>query len=133
MDVSVNGVESQLDLEPGRHLYPIINSKTRDTFDVRVTRRTEVFDTGLFTINLPVFVNLKGEEPAKPLQFSLPDKRILFLGDSITAGFGVRGDTKACQYVPSTNAPYKAYAGLAAQMLNAELHMIAISGRGCCV
>lgn len=130
MDVSVNGVESQLDLKPGRHLYPIVDSKTRGTFDVRVTRRTEVFDTGLFAINLPVFVNQKGEEPAKPLQFGMPDKRVLFLGDSITAGFGVRGDTKDCQYNPSTNAPYKAYAGLAAGMLNAEPHMVAISGRG---
>lgn len=130
MDVSINGVESQLDLKPGKHLYPIVKSEARGVFDVKVTRRTEVFDTGLFTIDLPDFASFGGQDLPEPLPFSLPNKRVLFLGDSITAGFGVRGDTKDCQYNPSTNAPYKAYAGLTAEMLDAQAQFIAISGRG---
>jgi len=58
------------------------------------------------------------------------DVIVIFVGDSITAGFGVRGETKSCDYLPATNAPLMGYAALSADILGADYHLIAISGRG---
>jgi len=57
-------------------------------------------------------------------------RKMLFLGDSITAGFGVAGTTKACDNAPKLHAPLDSYAFLTADAFNADAHLIAISGRG---
>lgn len=123
MDLSVNGEMSTLDLDPGTNKYTLVDSPTKQTFDVTLTRRTEVYDTGLFTI-----VSVQADGPIKAV--SDPERKILFLGDSITAGFGLRGDTKDCVYAPETNAPLQSYASLTADQFEAEAQLIAISGRG---
>ena len=123
MDVSVNGMETPLFLKSGTHDYALVQSDTAKSFNVSLTRRTEVFDTGLFVIeNVIVEGEVENVMPAA--------RKILFLGDSITAGFGVRGETKDCQYNPVTNAPLQTYAGLTAKTFDADAHFIAISGRG---
>ncbi len=123
MDAVINGKSSALILREGTQNYDIVSSDSESLFDVSLTRRTEVFDTGLFEIN---DVKVTGELVAPPTT----DRKILFIGDSITAGFGVRGNTKDCQYSPASNAPRKSYAWLAADSLKAEPHLVAISGRG---
>ncbi|WP_051279171.1 GDSL-type esterase/lipase family protein [Hellea balneolensis] len=72
----------------------------------------------------------EGDERVVPIEFSLLDRKILFLGDSITAGFGVGGDTKDCANTPALHSPTESYAMLSADMLSAEPQLIAISGRG---
>ncbi len=123
MDAVINGKSSALILREGRQDYDIVSSDTESLFDISLTRRTEVFDTGLFEIN---DVKVTGELVGAPAI----DRKILFIGDSITTGFGVRGNTKDCQYSPASNAPRKSYAWLAADALKAEPHLVAISGRG---
>ena len=123
MDLNINGVSQTLELRAGRHDYVLVESGRAQNYHIRLTRRTEVFDTGLMVWSLP---EVDGEYTAYTPRL----RSILFLGDSITAGYGVRGDTKDCQYSPSSNAPYLAYAGLSANALKAEPHLIAISGRG---
>ncbi|WP_416877118.1 GDSL-type esterase/lipase family protein [Litorimonas sp.] len=123
MDLSVNGEMSALKLEPGTNSYILVDSRAPQTFDVELTRRTEVYDTGLFTIES---VEVDGPIISEPAS----ERKILFLGDSITAGFGLRGDTKDCAYTPETNAPLQSYASLTADQFGAEAQLIAISGRG---
>jgi|GEM_PF-449022 len=123
MDLSVNGQMSPLKLDAGTNSYTLIDSPTKQTFNVKLTRRTEAHDTGLFTIE-----SIQSDGEVKPLV--TPERKILFLGDSITAGFGLRGDTKECEYAPETNAPLQSYASLAADQFGAEPQLIAISGRG---
>lgn len=123
MDVIINGKESALPLVPGMRQYSLVSSETASLYDVTVTRRTEAQDTGLFTIGA---IDIDGEIVAR----SSPARKILFIGDSITAGYGVRGNHKACRYSPASNAPHKAYALLAAKALDAQAHLVAISGRG---
>jgi len=123
MDLFVNGKESRLDLDPGTNTYTLIDSSVVKRFTVKLTRRTEVFDTGLFVLEA-----VKADGKIKPIKVS--DREILFLGDSITAGFGLRGDTKDCDYRPETNAPMNSYASLTADQFGAERQIIAISGRG---
>ncbi|WP_371395932.1 GDSL-type esterase/lipase family protein [Fretibacter rubidus] len=124
MDVVINGQEhTPLKLKAGVHRYSVVDVTKSANFDVSVTRRTEVFDTGLFTIRASMI-------DGRLLNRDRPNRKILFMGDSITAGFGVRGTTKDCEYDPSTNAPLQAYASLTADTLAAEAQLIAISGRG---
>ena len=123
MDAVINGTHSALILREGTQDYKIVSSGTESLFEVALTRRTEVFDTGLFEIN---DIRVMGEVLAR----NVPKHKILFIGDSITAGFGVRGNTRDCAYTPASNAPLKSYAWLAAEALKAEPQLVAISGRG---
>ena len=128
MDAVINGTQSALILKPGTKDYTIVSDdtvsgETASVYDVALTRRTEAHDTGLFTIEN---VSVEGEILPRPV----PAHKILFIGDSITAGYGLRGNTRDCNYSPSSNAPLKTYAGLSAQALDARMHLIAISGRG---
>ncbi len=59
-----------------------------------------------------------------------PDRRIEFIGNSITSGFGVEGDSPDCHFSPQTENACMSYAGLTARSLNAEYFLISYSGRG---
>ena len=127
MDVRVGSTDSVLDLEVGRNIYPISVSDDGTVQSVRITRRSEFYDTGTFTIAPPVAPETTDLSITKP---AARDRQILFLGDSITAGFGVAGDTRDCPNKPTLHAPAQSYAMLAADGLNADYQLIAISGRG---
>lgn len=77
-------------------------------------------------------VQIYGKAP----EFSIPiDKRNLkleFLGDSITAGFGVLADGEKMEYTTYEQDSTKTYAYLTAEALNAEIRTICISGEGIC-
>ena len=89
--------------------------------EVRLTRRSESYASSLTDI-------LSVEGDVKPLDHSGP--RILFIGDSITAGFGTIGPDETCPYSIETSSARDAYALMVADELGAEAHLVAISGRG---
>jgi len=124
MDVIVNGTESApIGLKSGAHSYEILRVTDAQDLTVTLTRRTEVFDTGSFILS-----NISHD--GRGIKTPPSNRRVIFVGDSITAGFGVRGETKSCDYLPATNAPLMGYAALSADILGADYHLIAISGRG---
>ena len=57
-------------------------------------------------------------------------RRIEYLGDSITCGYGDLGDGPACHFTADTEDETVAYGGLAAAALAAEPSVIAYSGKG---
>ncbi|CAN0088279.1 unnamed protein product [Ectocarpus fasciculatus] len=57
------------------------------------------------------------------------DINLLFIGDSITAAYGVEG-TNPCSFSPDTENILDSYATLVANDIGAELHTIAWSGKG---
>ena len=59
-----------------------------------------------------------------------PGRRIEFIGNSITSGFGVLGDSSGCKFSPQTEDAGLSYAGITARELDADYHMISYSGRG---
>jgi lysophospholipase L1-like esterase len=70
-----------------------------------------------------------------PKKEALPQKpklKIEFLGNSITAGYGVLDLAKEHTYSPITQDIFSSYAGVAARELKAELQAVAFSGRGIC-
>jgi hypothetical protein len=59
-----------------------------------------------------------------------PDRRIEFIGNSITSGYGVEGDSSDCHFSPQTENACMSYAAIVSRSLDAEYHMISYSGRG---
>ena len=89
--------------------------------EVRLTRRSESYASSLTDV-------LSVEGDVRPLPHDGP--RILFVGDSITAGFGTTGPDETCGYSIETSSARDAYALMATEALGAEAHLVAISGRG---
>lgn len=79
---------------------------------------------------------LKAQIYGKAPEFSLPAEKMRlkleFLGDSITAGFGVLADGEKMEYTTYEQDSTKTYAYLTAEALDAEIRTICISGEGIC-
>ena len=58
------------------------------------------------------------------------DRRIEFIGNSITCGYGTEGSNRDERFKPETENNYKSYAAILARAFNAEAHFIAHSGKG---
>ncbi|HEY9167588.1 MAG TPA: SGNH/GDSL hydrolase family protein [Candidatus Kryptonia bacterium] len=59
-----------------------------------------------------------------------PGRRIEYIGNSITSGFGVMGDSSNCNFTPQTEDAAMSFAAIASRALGADYHMISYSGRG---
>ncbi|HVN48959.1 MAG TPA: SGNH/GDSL hydrolase family protein [Bacteroidota bacterium] len=59
-----------------------------------------------------------------------PDRRIEFIGNSITSGYGVMSDSANCHFSPQTENAGMAFAAITARALQADYHLISFSGRG---
>ena len=68
--------------------------------------------------------------PQKEALPSVPKLKIEFLGNSITAGYGVLDSVKENGFSPMTEDVFSSYAGVAARELNAQMRTVAFSGRG---
>lgn len=75
-------------------------------------------------------ITIDGDSPALLPKPTLPDRRMLFVGDSITCGYGLltRGEGNGFKTVEEDGA--HTYAALTADHFGAEAHFICISGRG---
>jgi lysophospholipase L1-like esterase len=121
LGIEVDGKAMKLPLREGTFTYTLFSGAKGDHV-VRVTRRTGV-SSGLTTI-----ASIKADGPlaATPA----PTRRILAIGDSITAGYGADADTKTCPDIRTMANPEITYAALTARYFGADLHTIAIDGRG---
>ncbi len=59
-----------------------------------------------------------------------PERRIEFVGDSITAGYGVEGDSPTCPFSVATENVGRSYAAMVAEAVGAEMMITAVSGLG---
>jgi lysophospholipase L1-like esterase len=124
MDVTIDGVTRTLALQAGVHRYELREWRNADDRQFRITRKSEIFDSGISIIrDVDIGVGRWLAPPAYA-------HRMLVLGDSISAGYGATGVDETCHYSAETGAPLLTYAWLTAAAFNAELHVIAISGRG---
>ncbi|MBB4659493.1 SGNH/GDSL hydrolase family protein [Parvularcula dongshanensis] len=122
-DVMVDGTWSEVALRPGVHDYTLFEASEPRDVRIEVRRKTESFEGGLTTI-----LGVESDGEVRPA--ALPDRRILFVGDSITAGYGTLGADASCGYSKETSAPQLAFSGRTAKALEADYHLVAISGRG---
>ena len=124
IDLSVDGgAPAMVRLAPGRQRLPVFSGPA-GLHRVELTRRTESWE-GVWDI---VGATVKGGAflPASPL----PNKRLMFIGDSITCGAGadvLRDDTRQDM---STNNARKSFGKTLAARLGAQCHLVAYGGRG---
>ena len=78
-------------------------------------------------------ITISSSEPKEARLLAPPaasDRKILFFGDSITAGYGNLGKPENKNFYTYEQDGMQTYASLTAQALSADAHYICISGRG---
>ncbi len=60
----------------------------------------------------------------------IPSRKIEFIGNSITCGYGTEGKSKSERWTPSTENNYLSYAPIMARAFKADYHIVAHSGMG---
>jgi len=122
--IEVDGQGHVLTPKAGAFLYPVASGLATGPHQVRVTRITEAFlGESAFASDPQVQGALL---PAPPT----PSRRLLVIGDSITAGYGVEGTSQFEGFSPQTENQLLTYAAVAAKAVSADLHAMAWSGIG---
>ncbi|MGD0337186.1 MAG: SGNH/GDSL hydrolase family protein [Bacteroidota bacterium] len=92
---------------------------------ITIQKRTETFvGRGEFE----GFILDRGKELVPPDK--RPDRRIEFIGNSITCGYGVEGESPDSHFSVETENSCMSYAAITARALNADYFLISYSGRG---
>lgn len=103
----------------------IASGKGRKVHKVQIYKRTEGNQgTGTFK---GIMISEKGE--MLPWN-EIPTRRIEFIGNSITCGYGTEGLSKSEPFKGSTENNYLSYAPIMARAFKADYHIIAHSGQG---
>jgi len=122
-EVDVDGVKKDLWVESGEAVYSLAADLRPGIHQIRLTRIIESFEIVTSVIGDPIVDKLLAAPKA-------PTRKLLAIGDSITAGYGVEGANKECHYEMETSNQQLSYAAVAAKNLDADLHAIAWSGIG---
>jgi lysophospholipase L1-like esterase len=123
-EVNVNGEKKTLWVDASTTNYPLATDLAAGKHTIRLTR---VSESSAGVTALTSDPQTDGQLLAAP---QAPDRQLLVIGDSITAGYGVEGDSAQCKYSLDTSTQQLTYAALAAQKLQADLQAIAWSGIG---
>ncbi len=116
---------SALELLPGQTEYAVAKDLKPGKHTVTIAKRTEA-GTGPVT-----FLGVVLEDGAKLLAPpKAPRRRVEFIGDSITCGYGIEGANEKENYCSATEDATAAYGYLTAQLLGAEYSGISASGWG---
>jgi lysophospholipase L1-like esterase len=75
------------------------------------------------------FILAKGKKLLS-LPAAQASRRMEFIGNSITCGYGNEGDDEKCPFSPRTENNYMAYGAITARKLNAEYVAVPFSGKG---
>lgn len=109
----------------GTKKYSLINSKFKKKRRITITKRTGSYDSKA------IIKRLMLDQGAKLLKPEIKtSKRILFLGDSVTVGYGIEGKSIDCNSERKYKNNYLSFGPLLCRMIQAEYHIVAISGRG---
>ncbi len=124
-DVTINGETSVLQTLLNQESYVLATGLGAGVHTARLFKRTESI-VGQSTFK--GFVLSPGGTIAEPPP--RPERRIEFVGDSITAGYGVEGDSPTCPFSVATENVGRTYAAAAAEAVGAEMMITAVSGLG---
>lgn len=124
-NVYIDGQPSLLQTSPNQQRYVLAEGLGRGQHTVRLTKRTETF------YGTPVFLGFELDRDRDLLPLPpRPERRIEFIGDSITAGYGSEGSSPTCIFSAGTENAELTYAAMTAVNLDAEYVILAVSGVG---
>ena len=123
--VSIDDQEPQVLQTDTSMIYSIASGLTDTVHTVLIEKRTEAFvGKGEF------FGFILDEDRSLVASNSAPDRRIEFIGNSITCGYGVEGESASSPFTPETENATLSYAALIGDALSADYAMVAYSGKG---
>lgn len=122
--LNIDGDKKDLWTEPGKQSYLLATGLINKEHFIKLTRLNES-TAGITSFVSDPIVDGKLLSAPEPSQ-----RKLLVIGDSITAGYGVEGANQSCHYALDTSNQQLTYAALAANALGADLHVIAWSGIG---
>ncbi|MDW7691746.1 SGNH/GDSL hydrolase family protein [Flammeovirgaceae bacterium SG7u.111] len=114
-----------LEVMNGKIIYPIVSGLGDKAHHLRLFKRTEAH-TGVTAFR---GVRLDRGKRLLPLP-RRKQRKIEFIGDSITCGYGNEGDNKRCKFSGKTENNERAYGAITAKNLHAEYVAVAFSGIG---
>ncbi|WP_172197048.1 SGNH/GDSL hydrolase family protein [Saccharibacillus qingshengii] len=123
--IDVNGVRVIDDrMDQIRKTYTVFDSGTDEQVTIRIVKLSEA---AMSTVGIET-IGVEAEEGIRPT----PDKRrkIEFIGDSITCGYGIDDESGVQAFSTDTEDAARAYAYLTAQALDADYSLVAYSGYG---
>lgn len=118
---TIDGLRKRIDLAPGEKTYTLFDGPA-GPHAIELRKRTEG-DVGLVRF-------LGAETDGRFLKALTPERRILVIGDSISAGYGIEGAGPNCSFSPDTQNQTLTYAAQVAERFGAETVTLAASGRG---
>ncbi len=104
-------------LEPGSHT-------------MRLIKVTEATNSPLLLSSVTILSDGGDVPPSLLPPPERPLRRIEFIGDSITCGFGNLGNSSSARFLTEEQDGLQTYAAFTASALNAEAHYICVSGKG---
>jgi hypothetical protein len=116
-----NGTPNKIGLSGGQKTYTIATGLADTTHKVEIYKTTEAIYWPSAFVNF-IIDNGKKLSPPPPR----PIRKIEYYGDSITAGLALDGADDDMAHV--NNNAYLTYGAITARNLNAECHIIAVSG-----
>ncbi|TNC45944.1 hypothetical protein FHG66_19935 [Rubellimicrobium rubrum] len=120
--VEVDGKLERLETQPGTHTYTVVNDDKPSTHVVRLIRRTEA---AFGRTELTAIVTDGRLLPPRGER-----RRLLVVGDSISAGYGVEGLSPDCGFDADLQNQYLTFGAVAARNLDADIITLAVSGAG---
>jgi lysophospholipase L1-like esterase len=111
-----------LKTEPTKDTYTLADGLSDGPHEVILYKRTEA------RVGEAAFLGFEPKGRMLPAPPSA-ERRIEFIGDSITTGYGVEGPGSSCYFTPDTQNELATYAGITARALGADHHTIAWSGK----
>ena len=125
IEVYINdSVYKTIKLSAEKKSYMIFSSAEKKMREFKLVKRTEgqVGNIG--------FAGIKVEKKSSFERVEFPSKKVLFVGNSITCGYGNEAEQAEAAFCSSTQNASMSFAAIAARELNASFHTIAFSGKG---
>lgn len=124
-DVTVDGTAlAALQVDEGVKSYTLAQGLAKGEHLLALRRRTEAY------VGEGELDGFELDPGARVLPVPAATRRLEFIGDSITAGFGVDGADRNCLFSAQTENYSHSYASVTAQALGAEQIAIAATGAG---
>ena len=124
-DVTIDDQEPQVFQTDTSTVYSVATGLYDTVHSILIEKRTEAF------VGKGEFLGfILDEERSLVAPNPAQDRRIEFIGNSITCGYGVEGENASSPFTPETESATLSYAALLGRALSADYMMIAYSGRG---
>jgi len=125
-NVTIDGVATSILVikSPNSTPYTIASGLSNTVHKITVSKRTEAF-FGVQVLQSIVLDTNKWLQPTSPF----PTRKLEFIGDSITCGYGDEG-IFPCSFSAQTENNIKSYTSLVGEHFNAEVYVECWSGKG---